>query len=49
MDDLTWARQLIEASEAAEKVLAEATWNRLLDCPEFGLRELIEQVGIDPL
>lgn len=49
MDDLTWARQLIQASETAEKVLAEATWNRLLDCPEFGLRELIEHVGIDPL
>jgi hypothetical protein len=49
MDDLTWARQLIDASEAAERVRAEETWNRLLDSPEFGLRELIEQVGIDPL
>ena len=49
MDDLTWARQLIEASEAPERVLAEETWSRILDSPEFGLRELIEQVGIDPL
>ena len=49
MDDLTWARQLIEASETAEKVLAEETWSRLLASPELGLRELIQQVGIDPL
>ena len=49
MDDLSWARQLIDASEAAERVRAEETWSRILDSPEFGLRELIEQVGIDLL
>lgn len=49
MDDLTWARHLIEASELAERVRAEETWSRLLHSPEFGLRELIEQVGIDPI
>jgi hypothetical protein len=47
MDYLDWARQLIEATEAAKEQSAERMWNQLLDSPEFGLRELIEDVGID--
>ena len=48
MDVLTWARQLIKTSEAADKERTERMWNLLPDNPEFGLRELIEDAGIDP-
>jgi hypothetical protein len=41
------ALQLIEASEAAQQVRDEELWNLLLESYAFGLRELIEEVGID--
>ena len=47
MDELTRIRQLIAESEAQEEALAERMWNLLLNNPEFGLRQLIADVGID--
>lgn len=49
MDELTRIRQLIAGSEAQEEAQAEEIWSLLLDNPESGLRELIADVGIDPL
>ena len=47
MDEVTRIRQLIAESETQAEVQAEEIWNLLLDSPEFGLRELIAEVGID--
>jgi hypothetical protein len=47
MDELTRIRQLVAESELREEARAEEVWNLLLDSPEFGLRELIEGVGMD--
>ncbi len=47
MDEVTRIRQLIAASEQQAEVRAEEIWNLLLDNPEFGLRELIADVGMD--
>ena len=47
MDELTRIRQLIAESEAQEEALAERMWNLMLNNPEFGLRQLIADVGID--
>ena len=47
MDELIRIRQLIAESEAQEEALAERMWNLLLNNPEFGLRQLIADVGID--
>ena len=48
MDELTRLRQLIAESEAQEEARAEEIWSLLLDNSEFGLRQLIADVGIDP-
>ena len=48
MDELTRIRQLIAESEAQEEARAEDIWNLLLKNSEFGLRQLIADVGIDP-
>ena len=47
MDELTRIRQLIAESEAQEEARAEDIWNLLLKNSEFGLRQLIADVGID--
>lgn len=47
MDELTRIRQLVAESELREEARAEEVWNLLLDSPEFGLGELIEDVGMD--
>ena len=47
MDELTRLRQLIAESEAQEEARAEEIWNLLLDNSEFGLQQLIADVGID--
>lgn len=49
MDELTRIRQQIVESEAQEPARADEIWSLLLDNPESGLRELIADVGIDPL
>lgn len=41
------ALQLIESSEATQQVRDEELWNLLLESSAFGLRELIDEVGID--
>jgi hypothetical protein len=48
MDELTRIRQLIVESEAQEEAPTESLWNLLLNNPEFGLRQLFADVGIDP-
>lgn len=47
VDNVTRVRQLIAESEVQAEVRAEEIWNLLLDSPEFGLRELIAEVGMD--
>ena len=47
MDELIRIRQLIAESEAQEEALAERMWYLMLNNPEFGLRQLIADVGID--
>ena len=47
MDELTRIRQLVPESELRAEARAEELWKLLLDSPEFGLRELIEDVGMD--
>ena len=47
MNELTRVRQLIAESEAQEEARAEEIWNLLLDNSEFGLQQLIADVGID--
>ena len=41
------ALKLIEASDAAQQARDAELWNVLLESSAFGLRELIEEVGID--
>ena len=47
MDEILRALQLADVSEAAQLALEDELWNLLIDSPVFGLRELIEEVGID--
>ena len=47
MDEILRALQLTDLSEAAQLALEDELWNLLIDSPVFGLRELIEEVGID--
>ena len=47
MDEVLRALQLTDISEAAQLALEDELWNLLIDSPVFGLRELIEEVGID--
>ena len=47
MDEILRALQLTDVSEAAQLALEDELWNLLIDSPVFGLRELIEEVGID--
>jgi hypothetical protein len=47
MDEVLRALQLTDVSEAAQLALEDELWNLLIDSPVFGLRELIEEVGID--
>lgn len=47
MDEPNRIRQLVAESESREEARAEEVLNLLLDSPEFGLRKLIEDVGMD--
>jgi len=47
MDEILRALQLSDVSEAAQLALEDELWNLLIDSPVFGLRELIEEVGVD--
>ena len=47
MDEILRALQLTDVSEAAQLALEDELWKLLIDSPVFGLRELIEEVGID--
>lgn len=47
MDEVLRGLQLTDLSQAAQLALEDELWNLLIDSPVFGLRELIEDLGID--